>query len=146
MFLIPFVATGLRDSGLEGESRAAFASTVARWRKFCILCASVSLTAWETRGVALVYVAKANVVTEMGFGGISESLSPPFLTCNSRFVLCKPAPARGSCVAPCSAGLQSVCLSSPSPENVRLKLAPLIKSSKNKQFCTLITQFWPCSA
>lgn len=45
MFLIPFVATGLKGSGLQGERRSGFASTVARLGKFCSLCASVSLTA-----------------------------------------------------------------------------------------------------
>lgn len=34
----------------------------------------------------------------------------------------------------------------PSWENLRLNFMPVIKSSKNEQFCVLITQFWRCSA
>lgn len=51
MFLIPFIATGIRDSGLGGESRSDFVSTVASWGKFCSLCALISPTAWETQTV-----------------------------------------------------------------------------------------------
>lgn len=58
-----------RGSGLGGESRSGFTSTVAKLGKFCNLCASVSLTVWKTHGVAPVYVAKASVGTELGFAG-----------------------------------------------------------------------------
>lgn len=42
MFLIPFIATGIRDSGLGGESRSDFVSSVASWGKFCSLCPGFS--------------------------------------------------------------------------------------------------------
>lgn len=54
MFLIPFLAAGLR---LEGKGGLGFASAVARSGKFC---ASVSAAAWRTQGMA---VAKTRAVT-----------------------------------------------------------------------------------